>query len=166
MKLILAKLDYKETLIGFADANYGENRIDRKSNSGFVFKLNGGVVSWTCRKQKCVSLSSTEAELISLCEAIKEAIWLQNILFDLKRSENKPTTIYEDNQSCIKLIKNQKVSNRSKHIDIKYFYIKDLIEKNSIAIKYCPSDNMLADILTKPIQSTKFLRLRQLLLSY
>lgn len=166
MKLFLAKYQCDDNLIGFADTNYGENRIDRKSNSGFIFKFNGGIISWACRKQQCVSLSSTEAELISLCEAVKEAIWLQNILLDLNRSEIDPITIYEDNQSCMKLIQNQKISNRSKHIDIKYFYIRDLIDKNSIHIEYCPSDNMVADIMTKPLQNTKFSRLRQYLLSY
>lgn len=63
-------------LVGYADANWAENRHDRKSNSGFVFKFNGGKISWLSKKQKCVSLSSCEAELIAFTEAVKEAIWL------------------------------------------------------------------------------------------
>lgn len=159
-KLILADPKEEPGLFGYADANYAEDRIDRKSNSGCVFELNGGVISWSCRKQHTVSLSSTEAELVAVCEATKEAIWTQNLLNDIERSQNS-ITINEDNQSCMKLIENDKISNRSKHIDVKYHFIKDIIKQNKIKLKYCCTNEILADILTKPLSNIRFAKLRE-----
>ncbi|XP_075158045.1 uncharacterized protein LOC142231315 [Haematobia irritans] len=112
----------RDTLIGYADANWAEDKVDRKSNSGYVFQLNGGSISWACRKQTCVSRSSTEAEFISLSEACKEAIWLRRLLNDMEISQTSPTVIYEDNQSCLRLIKEEKLSNRTKDIDTKIHF--------------------------------------------
>lgn len=151
----------EKSLIGFADANWAESRIDRKSNSGYVFMLNGGCVSWACRKQTCVSLSTTEAEFIALSESAKEATWIRNLLIDLQYSQELPTTIYEDNQSCLNLIKDERLSNRSKHIDTKFHFVKDYIMKGIITCKYCPSEEMLADMLTKPLSGSKLKYFRE-----
>lgn len=142
-------------LIGYADADWGEDRESRKSNSGFVF-LFGGPIYWTCRKQSCVALSSTEAEFIALAEASKECIWLRNILIEFGVNVEKPTQIFEDNQSCIKLTESEKFNMRSKHIDIKAHNIQDLIQKEAITLKYIPSDDNIADLLTKPLPKAKF----------
>lgn len=75
----------EELFYGYADANWAEDRNDRKSNSDYIFKVHGGVVSWRCRKQSCVSLSSTEAEFIALSEACQEAAWIRRILEDLQQ---------------------------------------------------------------------------------
>lgn len=160
LKLFLGNFEERQELLGYADANYAENRIDRKSNSGFIFKLNGGTISWKCSKQKTVSLSSTEAEFVALCEAVKEALWLQNLLADINRVQTIRTTIYEDNQSCIKMIENQKISNRSKHIDVKFHFIRDIIKGGKIQIEYCSTNEMLADLLTKPLSNIRFGTLR------
>lgn len=162
--LSLANNEDKQDLFGFADANYAEDRVDRKSNSGYVFKLNGGTISWSCRKQQTVSLSSAEAELIALCEAAREALWIRNLLNDIERAQLNSTTIYEDNQSCMKMTENEKVSNRSKHIDVKYHFIKDIIKHNKINLQYCCTNDMLADILTKPLTNVRFAKLRENLL--
>lgn len=150
-------------LKGYADANWAEDKTDRKSNSGYIFKLNGGGISWSCRKQSCVSLSSTEAELIALSEACKEAIWLRKLLEDLQIKQINPTIIYEDNQSCLRIIKDEKLSNRTKHIDTKIHFVKDYIDKNLTICEYCPSEKMVADMMTKPLPASTLEKFRKLI---
>jgi transposase InsO family protein len=159
-KLELSSSKKEQNLNGFSDANWAESRIDRKSNSGHLFMLNGGTVSWACRKQNCVALSSTEAEYIALSEASQEAVWLKGICSDFNINMSKAIVIQADNQSCIKMTDCEKFSNRSKHIDTKYHFIKDLKNNNVISLKYVSSENNVADLLTKPLGSTriKFLR--------
>ncbi|XP_071629532.1 uncharacterized protein [Temnothorax longispinosus] len=141
----------KSTLEGYADANWAEDRENRKSNSGYVFKLNGGAVSWACRKQGCVALSSTEAELVALAEICQETVWLRKLLESFGKTQKNPTTIYEDNQSCINRLKTGGFTNRTKHIDTKYFYARELETAGEITIKYCPTESNEADMLTKAI---------------
>lgn len=163
MKLKLSNITSQESveLIGYADANWAEDRQTRKSNSGYVFFLNGGVISWCCRKQTCVSLSSTEAEYIALSEACQETLWLRRLLQDMHQDINSATTIYEDNQSCLCMVKGGKFSNRTKHIDTKYHFVKDCVDKQLIECKYCPTDIMVADLLTKPLSANRHALLRE-----
>lgn len=135
--------------------------MDRKSNSGFLFKYCGGTISWACRKQSCVSLSTAEAEFVALSEASQEAIWLQRLLRDL--GENVPTVqLNEDNQSCLKMLQSEKFSNRTKHIDTRYNFAKDLYQTGVIKYVYCPSEVMVADLLTKPVARIRVEQLRRL----
>lgn len=140
-------------LEGYADANWAADRESRKSNSGYVFLLNGCAVSWSCKKQACVALSSTEAEFIALSETCKEAIWLRKLLEDMEIIQASPTVIYEDNQSCLSIIKEEKLSNRTKHIDTKRYFVKNNVDKNYVICKYCPTENMVADMMTKPLNA-------------
>lgn len=144
----------------YADADWAGNHRDRKSNSGFLIRLGGGVISWASRKQTCVALSSTEAELVALTEACQELSWLKKLLIDIGENVSSPVPTYEDNQSCIRLVENGKVEKRSKHIATKYFYVRDLQEQQQIVLKYCPTELMLADILTKPLQHQRLKTLR------
>lgn len=161
LKLFLGNEKSPQELYGYADANYGEDRVDRKSNSGYIFMLNGGTISWKCKKQTCVSLSSTEAEFVALCETAKEALWIRYVLSDLNRLFEKPTTIFEDNQSYIKMFENQKVSNRTKHIDIKYHFLKEIINnQKDIILNYCSSKDMIADMMTKSLPIVTFIKHR------
>lgn len=146
-------------LEGYADADWAGNVPDRKSNSGYLFRLGGGLVSWSARKQSCVALSSTEAEYVSLSESCQELMWLKKLMQDFGESVNKPVCIFEDNQSCIKQL-SQTSGKRSKHIDTKYHFVKDLFECKQINVIYCPSEDMLADILTKPLSRVKLELLR------
>jgi hypothetical protein len=100
-------------------------------------------------------LSSTEAEYVALSEACQEAIWLTQLMKDFHETELSQTTIYGDNQSCIKLVKSERTSSRSKHIDTKYHFIRDVITRGDIILEYCPSTEMVADILTKPLEAVK-----------
>lgn len=155
VKLKLNTNSEMNQLIGYADANWAENRTDRKSNSGYLFKLFGGPISWACRKQACVSLSSTEAEYVALAEACQEGVWLIRLLKDLQHQSQLPVKMYEDNQSCIKMVQNRKFSNRTKHIDTKYHYANEMYEKGIFIFEYCPTEDMLADIMTKPVRDIK-----------
>lgn len=149
-----------ESLTGYADANWAEDRTDRKSNSGYIFKIYGATVSWGCRKQTCVALSSTEAEFIALSDACKEAIWLRSVLSWFQMDMSKPTTMFEDNQSCLALINQEGFSNRSKHIDTRRFFVKDHIDTGTIRCKYCKTEEMLADMCTKPLSANRLMYLR------
>lgn len=146
-------------LYGYADANWAEDPKTRKSNTGFVFLL-GAPISWCCRRQDCVTQSSTEAEFVALAEACNEAIWLKRILEDFDVNFTSPIKIYEDNQGCIKMVHSEKFNNRSKHIDIKKYAVKDYISSKIVEVEYCPTEEMVADIFTKPLQKSKFLKLK------
>lgn len=142
-------------LKGFADANWAEDRKDRKSNTGYVFKLFGRTISWACRKQRCVALSSTEAEFVALAETCQQAVWIRRMLESLGKHQKGPTTIYEDNQSCLNQLKIGGYSNRTKHIDTKYHYVKDLKEAEMVKFEYCSTEVNEADLFTKPIGATR-----------
>ena len=158
LKLSCKEKSYKE-LHGYSDANWAENRKDRKSNSGFICLLNGGTVSWACRKQDCVSLSSTEAEYVALAETTQELIWLTSLCKDFEIQQNS-VKVYEDNQSCIKMTENQRFSNRTKHIDAKYHFLRDLKNKIILKLEYCPTSENIADMLTKPLSGERTKKLR------
>ena len=95
-----------------------------------------------------------------MTEAFQEVKWLRLLLEDLDIKFETSTTIYEDNQSCLKLLKAEHFSNRTKHIDTKYFYIKDYVMKNIVNCKYCPTELMLADIMTKPLSASRLTKMR------
>ena len=125
-----------------------------------MFLCCSGAISWNSKKQPTVALSTTEAEYMAACKATKEAIWLRKLLTDLGYSQNSPTTIFQDNQSCIKLARNHTFHVRSKHIDIRHHFIRETIENKLIDLTYCSTENMIADILTKPSARQKFEKFR------
>lgn len=150
-----------KNLFGYADADWAQNKKDRKSNSGRIFKFFGSPISWSCKKQDCVALSSTEAEYVALADAAQEGVWLRRLLADFNMQQNEPTLIFEDNQSCLKLINSDKFSHRTKHIDTKYKFVKYLKhEENIMDYKYCPTEFMLADLFTKPLNKVKLEKMR------
>lgn len=147
--------DEQTMFYGYCDADWAEDVSDRKSNTGYLFKLFGGTISWCSRKQTCVALSSTEAEYVALAESCQELKWLQMLLEDFHELVQKPTVIHEDNQSCIKIVNGEKISSRTKHIDIKYHFVRDINLNGDAVIKYCPTADMVADVLTKPLANVK-----------
>uniref|UniRef100_A0AAG5DUF4 Copia protein n=1 Tax=Anopheles atroparvus TaxID=41427 RepID=A0AAG5DUF4_ANOAO len=156
-RLRISQIGTRDGIIGYCDSDWAENKQDRKSNSGYVFTVNGGTVSWACRKQNCVSLSTTEAELIALSEATQEAIWLRLLLKEL--NDEQEVLVYEDNQSCLKLLAREQLSNRTKHICTRYHFTKDQINRGEVTCVYCPSEEMIADLLTKPLARMKIQKL-------
>jgi hypothetical protein len=119
--------------------------------------LDGCAVSWSSKKQELVTLSTTEAEYVALTHAAKEALWLRQFLEELFGPINEPFTLYGDNQSAIALAHSQagQFHARTKHIDIRYHFIRYCIENGSIQLLYCPTEDMVADALTKALPSSK-----------
>lgn len=142
-------------LSGYSDADWAGDSQDRKSTSGFLFQVGQATVSWASRKQNCVATSTMEAEYIALSEASSEAVWLRRLLGELGEVQQEATIIHEDNRSCIDFVSLERQNKRSKHIDTKLHHAKDLCAKEIIQLKYCPTENMVADLFTKPLGPTK-----------
>ena len=155
-------VDRDHTLIGYSDADWAGDVNDRKSTSGYLFMMSGAAVSWKSQKQMCVALSTAEAEYVALAAAAQEATWLRKLMENLHNSQVEPITIYEDNQSAICIARNPHCHNKTKHVDIKYHYIRDKVQDATIELQYCPTNNMIADILTKGLTYDRFARLRTL----
>lgn len=138
------------------DADWAGDNTDRKSISGHVFRIGDACVGWSCKKQATVALSSTEAEFIAAAIVTQEAVWMRMLLKDVGYKQKQPTTIFEDNQSCIKFIQNEKAAGRIKHLNVKRSFIRDVMEKGEVSVDYCPSEDNIADILTKPVPAGNF----------
>jgi hypothetical protein len=151
-------------LRGYVDADYARCVDTRRSTTGWVFKFGGGAVSWRTRRQKSVTLSSTEAEYCALTEAAKEAIWMQGLLDELGYGNSGPVPLYEDNKGAICLAKNDVYHERTKHIDVRHHFIRECVARKQIVIDYRSSKSMVADILTKPLSKVLFQRHRHQLL--
>jgi hypothetical protein len=143
------------TLVGYTDSDWAGCAADRKSTSGCCFSLGSGLVSWFSRKQKSVALSSAEAEYMAASQASCEAIWLRKMLVGLFGQEMAPTLIHCDNQSCIKLSENPVFHDRSKHIEIRYHFIRDWVQRGAVQLQYISTDEQVADILTKALPRGK-----------
>jgi ribonuclease HI len=145
----------KSGLVGYADANWASDPDTRKSTTGYVFLLNGGAVSWKSKRQSTVATSSTEAEYMSLYSAVQEAIWLKRLLVDLHYDSSNAVKIYQDNQGTIALAKNPTFHDRTKHIDIKYHFTREQVNQGNVVLEYLPTNDMVADALTKPMSRKK-----------
>ena len=156
-------LSYKKcadgNLIGYSDADWVGDIDDCHSTSGNVFSFACGAVSWLSKKQATVSLSTAEAEYVALSTATQEAIWLRRLLADIGEPPEGPTEIYEDNQGAISMAKNPVGHARTKHIDIRYHFVREGVRDGAIALKYIATDEMIADILTKPLPNHRFQKL-------
>lgn len=152
------------SVIGFIDASYGVH-ADGKSHTGTAITLGSGAVFAKSTKQKVVSKSSTEAELIGLSDSASQVIWTREFLMG-QGYQLDAATIFQDNMSTIAMVKRgHSSSERSRHINIRYFFVKDRVDQGDIKIEYRPTGEMLADVLTKPLQGTLFVKLRDELLN-
>ncbi|CAG7720799.1 unnamed protein product, partial [Allacma fusca] len=142
-------------LTAYTDSDYAGDKVTRRSTSGMVIKLNDSIISWSSQKQPCVSLSSTEAEYIAIASAAREIVWLRSFLHELGHPQTQPTKIRVDNQSAIRLVKNPEMHTRTKHIDVRFHYIRDLANQGDIEVTYVPTAIQLADSLTKPLLKGK-----------
>lgn len=143
-------------LIGFSDSDYAADMDTRRSTSGYIFKLANGPITWMSKRQSCVSLSTTEAEYIAACLAVKESIWIRKLLHDVGYINDNPTTIYIDNQSAIKLVKNPEFHCRTKHIDVKFHFIREKYDNKEIDVEYICTRDQIADLFTKALPKERF----------
>lgn len=139
---------------GYVDADWSNDVNDRKSYSGFCFMLSGSVISWNCSKQKCISLSSTEAEYVSLSEACKEAVYLRNLQHEVT-DRMYTITLYNDSMSAQKLLLNPVFHNKTKHIDVRYHYCREIVNDNIVSVNYLCTSDMPADLFTKSLNTVK-----------
>jgi hypothetical protein len=116
------------------------------------------LISWKSKKQGTVALSTCEAEYMSMTLAIQESVFLKQLLSDMKGSDIGPVVLYVDNQGAIALAKNPVHHQRSKHIDIKYHFIREKLQSNVVDVKYVPTEDNVSDIFTKPVLKNKLLR--------
>ena len=149
-----------DTLIAFSDADYAGDVDTRRSTSGFLFMLNGGVVSYCSRRQKCVARSTMESEYIAASEGASEAVFLRRLLSQIGVEQSSPTPFYCDNQAAISLVHNPEHHSRAKHIDVRYHFIREQQANGIIDITHVPSESQLADILTKALDEDTFAKLR------
>ena len=157
---LLFRFDYPAILQGFTDSDYAGDRIDRKSTSGFVFFIGPCLVTWQSKKQTVTALSSTEAEYISLGEGVKEALWLRRLCADLGVAQEGPTSVRVDNQSTIRLAENPTFHNRTKHVEIKFHFVRDLVAKGHISVDYVPTTEQAADACTKALPKVTLSRMK------
>ena len=157
---------------GYTDSDYAGHPDNRKSTTGYVFTFTGGAMSWISRMQKCIALSTIEAEYIAATEACKEAIWLSRLVADLGYTGDIPL-LHCDSQSAIQLAKNPVFHAKTKHVDVKYHFIREVIEDKLIrlvkihtddnsAVKIHTDDNS-ADLLIKSLPPKRFAHCRHLM---
>ena len=149
-------------LIGYVDADYAGDRDRRRSTTAYVFTLCGCCVSWKSQLQPIVALSTTEAEYIAATEAAKEAIWLKGLLTELQVLR-QDVILYSDSQSAIHLCKNPVFHERSKHIQVKYHFIRDMIAQDVFKLKKIPTEFNPSDMGTKILPLSKFNTCKSLL---
>ncbi|KAL5567657.1 hypothetical protein UlMin_024232 [Ulmus minor] len=142
-------------LVGYVDADFAGDLDKRRSLTGYVFTLFGCTVSWKAQLQPVVALSTTEAEYIAATEGVKEAMWLKGLVGELGCVHDK-VEVFCDNQSSIHLTKNQMFHERTKHIDIKLHFIRDVVSRGIVTVEKIHTDENPADMLTKPVTGDKF----------
>jgi hypothetical protein len=148
--------DHNFTLSGYTNSDWAGSVSDRKSTSRCCFSLGSAMISWQSRKQSSIVLSTAEEECIVVCFASYEAIWLRKLLTGLFDLDMEETTILCDNQSYIKMTKNLIFHDKSKHIEIRYHYICDMVQRGAIKLQYVSTDEQVTDVLTNPLSRVKF----------
>lgn len=141
--------------IGYCDASYATDIDDPWSVTGYTFILAGCAISWNSKRQSTYAQSSTEAEYLSLLSTTQEAMWVRNICLELSIIDSRPITLYCDNEGAIGLGKNAQFSSRTKHISVRHHFIRDQIDKKNIEVIFTPSNEMVANALTKATNTSK-----------
>jgi hypothetical protein len=163
--VLTLEADDCQTLTWYVDAAFGVH-ADMKSQTGSVFTMGKGSIISDALKQKVNSRSSTEAELIGVDDQVSKILWTKRFL-EWQDFQVRLNIVCQDNTSTMKLAKNGKASSgkRTRHFDIKWFYVTDLINRDEVDVRYCPTDDMLGDYMTKPLVGAKFHKFRDLIMN-
>ena len=173
LRYLKGSMDYKlvygpdegsgELFTTYTDADHGGNKDNGRSTGGYVTCIGGGAVDWRSWLQPFVTLSTTEAEFVAAVEAGKAIKWTRNILQEFGYPVNKASTLLIDNQSALTVAKNPEHHGRMKHLDLKFFWLRDQVEYGIISPIYIPTSDQIADILTKPLPRMTVEKFRSLL---
>ena len=158
--LIYERRKERVQLTGFSDSDFAGDVDARKSTTCVIFFLGGSPITWQSTKQKVVAQSSCEAEYIAAANAACQGMWLALVLAEAHRSAPSMPMLKVDNKSAIALIKNPVLHGQSKHIEVKYHFVRESIEKGQITVDFIRSEAQLRDLLTKPLGKVKFHELR------
>jgi hypothetical protein len=153
--------DSEAKLVGYSDADWAGDIDDRKSTSGVLFFFGGCPISWQSTKQKIVALSSCEAEYVAATAAACQGVWLKRLLGELLGHDGGVPELHIDNKSAIALTKNPVFHDRSKHIQIRYHFIRQCVEDGDIDVLFVRTNDQLSDIMTKALGRVQFQELRQ-----
>ena len=148
--------------LGYVDADYRGDLDIRRSTSGYIFMMAGGPVSWSSKHQQTVALSTTEAEYMALSDCSCQVVWMHTLLGELG-FQLKAVPVCGDNQGSIFIASNPVTEKRSKHIDIRYHYIREVVGKGLVELYFIPGEDNPADLLTKNLGRIKFQKFRALL---
>jgi len=149
------KMATTDNVVRYVDSDYAGDLDRRRSLSGYIFTLCNSVISWKATLQSIVALSTTEAEYISAIEGVKKAIWLRGLVNELGLTQ-KVLTVFCDSQSVIHLTKNNSYQDKTKHINIKHHFIRDVVVVGEIIVEKIRTSENPADMLTKSLPITKF----------
>jgi hypothetical protein len=145
------------TIQAFVAASWAEDRSNRRSTTDFLFLLSHEPISWSSKQQPTVSLSSCEAEYKALAAATQEAVHLLQVISSAQLKLGSYTIqVFEDNMGAIQLASNATTNTKSKHMDIKLHFVREILKQGSICIHHCPTDKNIADLLTKALTNIKF----------
>ena len=150
-------------LVGYTDSDWAGSVDDQKSTSGYVFHMGSGAISWASKRQSTVALSTAKAEYVAATVAACQAVWMRRMLRSLGQEQAKVTVIFCDNSLAIALSKNSVFHKRTKHIDTKFHYIRELVNNGEIVLEHCRTQERVVDILTKPLGQKSFEFLRKCL---
>ena len=143
----------------WVDSSWGDCKDTRRSTTGYIVMLDGSPVGWISHRQATIALSTLQGEYMSASEAAREAIWLRGLLGELGMAVSGPTTLWCDNQGAIQLTKRPATHSRSKHIDIRYHHLRELVAKGDISLHYVATGEQIADILTKSLPGPQHAKL-------
>jgi hypothetical protein len=155
--LVLGGREQKIKLTGYTDADWGQDISTGRSTTGYLFKMGIGSISWTSKLQRTVALSTAQAEYQALAAGLQEYLYLRNVLQEMGL-DGSMTDIYVDNQSCIKLAKNPWTDGKTKHMNMKYPFIRDLVQGNIVKVHYLQTGEMIADGFTKSLSGPQHLK--------
>ena len=148
---VYPKTNKPNKLVGYVDAAYGNDPKKQRSTTGYAFTYSGGAIVYRSKAQSIIALSSTETELIAAVTAAKTARYIRSVMSELGFPQDGPTPIYEDNESAITIVNSRKPTERSRHIDIRFFAIQDWKARGDIKLFHIPGAINPADDLTKPL---------------
>ncbi|KAI4340767.1 hypothetical protein MLD38_025574 [Melastoma candidum] len=148
--------EQKDDLVGYVDCDWAGSLDDRRSTLGYLFCIGTEPISWSSKKQSTVALSSAKAEYNAANEATRVAVWLRRLLLELQQKVDESTTIFCDNQFAIAMSKNPVFHARSKHIELRHHFIREMVSPKDILLEFISTHDQPADVLTKAVSSEKF----------